>query len=990
MDGTLDPTFGDNCVSRGPIGGNVRHYAGSIALEADGGIVVSGARSVQSNNGVTDQVFVLRCNTSNPSFGFITGTSGGAVAVQPDGKILVLVRGNPFGEDCHLYRYHPTAVIDTSFGNNGISLAPDVNCNRSSIVVQPDGRIAIAGYSGANNNLAIARFNANGTVDNSFDGDGRVTTTAIGDAAQSTSLALQPDGKLVSAGYASASQVGDFVVVRFNTDGSPDNTFDGDGELSTEILAGDDRARSVTVRSDGKIVVSGEASNGSDYDFALARYNPDGSLDTSFDTDGKLTTPFFAGNDRSRVVLFQPDGKILALGNADSGTGLDFATARYNNDGSLDTSFGTVGKVIGDDGDQYTSAQAVEIQADGKIVVGGSTWDGAKDAYSLARYNPDGSLDTGFGGDGKAMTAFGILNDVAIQPDGKIVAAGFWNNITPPDRPVLIRYNTDGSLDSSFSGDGKVLAVDSIFPNAVAIQADGKIVSVGQTGTDFIVARHNADGSLDPTFDGDGKVTTEVTAYGDTPAAVAIQPDGKIVVVGSTGLSVTPRPGVVRYNPNGSLDLTFDGDGIAIPSSGPSTNLHPDSVALQSDGKIVVAGTEFGVVRFNTNGSLDTTFGGGDGHVSTSIGTGNSATKSVRIQNDGKIVVGGSATVNNRGVFAIARYNPNGTLDLTFDSDGKATFDLGQGYTLNDIALDQGNRIVAVGGNGPTHGGKFVVARIKSFQSRPFDFSGDGLAELSVYRPSNNSWYTPEANGSFATRQFGAASDILTPADFDGDGKAETAIFRPSTGQWFILDAAGQTYSVYNWGQQGDIPIPADHNGDGKADLVVFRPLNGTWYKYSIGSGPFAVTLFGIAGDKPLIGDFDGDGTFDGAVYRPSDHNWHILNSSGFKVITWGQAGDIPVPADYDGDGATDIAVWRPSIGRWYIIGSSAGWMTWNVWGVAGDVPVPADYDGDGRTDLAAFRPSNSTWYILNSSNSSIYVRQFGASGDIPIPSAFW
>ncbi|MBA2334389.1 MAG: S8 family serine peptidase [Blastocatellia bacterium] len=266
----------------------------------------------------------------------------------------------------------------------------------------------------------------------------------------------------------------------------------------------------------------------------------------------------------------------------------------------------------------------------------------------------------------------------------------------------------------------------------------------------------------------------------------------------------------------------------------------------------------------------------------------------------------------------------------------------------------------------------------------PFDYDGDGKADFTVYRPSDNIWYLLRGQAGYTAMQFGITGDLLAPADYDGDGKSDVAVFRPSTGTWYWHNSGSGTFQTAVWGADGDIPVPADHDYDGKADLIVYRPSNGTWYKRRSGDGTFEITQFGTAEDKPQIGDFDGDGKADLAVFRPSDSTWYFLRSTaGFTAQTWGIAGDIPVPADYDGDFKTDIAVFRPSTGQWFQANGST-----TSWGTIGDKPVPADYDGDGKTDLGVFRPSNATWYYIGTT-TGIGIKPFGEADDKPSPNAF-
>jgi uncharacterized delta-60 repeat protein len=366
---------------------------------------------------------------------------------------------------------------------------------------------------------------APGDLDASFDSDGKVTTD-FGGLDEALGVAIQPDGRIVAAGQSG----GDFALARYNRDGSLDTSFDGDGKVTTDFGSPFDLALGVAIQPDGKIVAAGTSGG----DFALARYNRDGSLDTSFDGDGKVTTDFGALDAALGAPAIQPNGRIVAAGYTSAGG--DFALARYNRDGSLDTSFDGDGKVTTDFGSPFDQAEGAAIQPNGRIVAAG--FNSAIGDFALARYNGDGTLDTSFDGDGKVMTDFGGFEQafgVAIQPDGRIVAAGGGGMGIDF---ALARYNRDGTLDSSFDGDGKVTTDfgSSDAALGVAIRPDGKIVAAGITlGVgDFALAWYNRDGSLDTSFDSDGKVTTDFGGF-EGAAGVAVQPDGGIVAAGQSG-----------------------------------------------------------------------------------------------------------------------------------------------------------------------------------------------------------------------------------------------------------------------------------------------------------------------------------------------------------------------------------------------------------------------------------------------------------------------
>jgi uncharacterized delta-60 repeat protein len=419
-----------------------------------------------------------------------------------------------------------------------------------------------------------------------------------------------------------------------------------------------------------------------------------GPLDPTFGSGGIVTSVLGSGSFAYATAL-QSDGKILAAGQATVAKGNQFALARYTTNGSLDSTFGSGGKVTTKVAGG--SARALAIQpGDGKIVLGGDA------SFGLARYTTGGSLDTSFGSRGIKTIAFpGSLGDdeveaLAIQADGKILAAGTseQNNPAVGNFPqwefALARYNANGSLDTSFGSGGTVLtnfgnnapygADVQAYINAIALQPDGKIVVAGSVnngvvgvGGTFTVARYNVNGTLDTTFGpaGTGVVYVSTNLLGGANS-VAIQSDGRIIAAGGLGTRFSPGQwALVRFNANGSLDGTFGSGGevtvTVVPGSGAADSAF--GVALLAGGKIVVAGTHdvahnfnqtcFTLGRFNSDGSLDTTFNG-TGLVTTSIGTAADG-RGVLIQPiDGKVVVAGGASVNGVSSFALARYLANG------------------------------------------------------------------------------------------------------------------------------------------------------------------------------------------------------------------------------------------------------------------------------------------------------------------------------------------
>lgn len=429
---------------------------------------------------------------------------------------------------------------------------------------------------------------ADGDLDASF-GSGGIVITNHSEFDQIQDIVIQPDGKIVAAGTSGTlpvvpffeSPALDILVARYNSDGSLDSAF-GSGGIVTTNLGFNDGATSVALQADGKIVIAGGATPNNESFFVVARYNTNGSLDTTFGSGGIVTT--FVGQFAiAQDLAIQRDGKIVVTGNS----ALGIAVVRYNTNGSLDTTFGDDGIVRELRSNFFLTnvAWAMALQADGKIVVAGEHIDNSQnigtDSFLLLRYNPDGSRDTAFGVDGLVITGFGSARDIVIQPDGKMVAAGSsfqdFGNVV-----VLMRYKSDGSLDTSFDGDGIVVSATNsanrYIANAAVLQSDGKILVAGDsldTASTLVmtISRYNSDGSFDTTFGGDGIVTTSIGGH-LTGTAIALQADGKIMAGGYANFDVDPNTAhviadlaLVRYDNTApiSADFVTGGGWISSP-----------------------------------------------------------------------------------------------------------------------------------------------------------------------------------------------------------------------------------------------------------------------------------------------------------------------------------------------------------------------------------------------------------------------------------------
>ena len=394
--------------------------------------------------------------------------------------------------------------LDPTFGTGGM-LMTDINRSTdiaNAVAIQADGKLVVVGTAYKQNDFSgedfvVTRHNTDGTLDNTFGVMGKVRTDFPGLAAVPSSVVIQPDGKIVVAGGAFPlfTFLGNFEVVRYNPNGSLDTSF-GDGGIVTTIFPQGSYAFDLALQSDGKIIAAGtvfvdfDPGEMSDTDFALARYNPDGTPDATFGSGGQISTDFLGHEDDAFSVLIQPDGKIVAVGSAnDPATFYDFAAVRYLSNGTIDTTFGVAGKVHTDFGDQnFDRARSAALQPDGRIVAAGFaiSHGGGVQNFAVARYTSSGVLDTTFSRDGKTQIDFGnccqSATKVLLQSDGKIITVGGSNGESSDDDFLLARLNPRGSVDATFGVGGRVRTSFGDLnggANGAAFQADGKIVAVG-------------------------------------------------------------------------------------------------------------------------------------------------------------------------------------------------------------------------------------------------------------------------------------------------------------------------------------------------------------------------------------------------------------------------------------------------------------------------------------------------------------------------------
>jgi uncharacterized delta-60 repeat protein len=422
----------------------------------------------------------------------------------------------------------------------------------SAIAVQPDGKVLVAGFC-QDIGLCAVRYNADGLLDVSFGGNGKLPQVFVPNAANiAPTLALLSSGKFLLAGTCANLGDNDFCVLRFSADGSVDATFGAGGSVITPIGVGDDRARAMLIQPDGKIVISGTCNNGTDSDFCAARYLANGTLDASFGGAGKVVTAFSNRDDVVNAVLLQSDGKLVLAGSCDNGTTTDVCALRYEINGALDPSFGSGGKLITVVGDGYADARALLLQSDGKLLIAAQCVTVSKVDFCTLRYLANGTLDPSFGSGGKLVSSVGIGNDyvtnMMLQLDGKFILAGQCAASGSLDF-CAARYTLAGALDSTFGTGGKLTTAISNgatpasshdYVNAMALQPDGKLLLAGycRSGSfdKFCVARYDGGPFPAPacSLDIDGDTQVFATTDALIHARIALGIRGDAVVAGMT------------------------------------------------------------------------------------------------------------------------------------------------------------------------------------------------------------------------------------------------------------------------------------------------------------------------------------------------------------------------------------------------------------------------------------------------------------------------
>jgi uncharacterized delta-60 repeat protein len=922
--------------------------------------------------------------------------------------------------------------IDTSFEITVSSTDSFVSPIINEFLVQPDGKMIIAGAFNTVNSVPanrVARLNSDGTTD---------TTFAIGSGFDDivTALALQSDGKvLVGGNFSSFNGTNKSLIARLNSDGSLDTSFIA--SFSTFEI---NSMRQILPTVEGKILVQGRFNrvNGEVRPW-FVRLNSDGTTDNTFQT------PNYTSFNSIGAAALQPDGKILIGGSFEiriSNQVVNQNFARLNSDGTHDPSLSTTmdGSVAGISGTAdekiYLTGGFQTVNGSPRGGIARLTNDGALDATfnasftavgeirgfsqnadgifvngsirsvngtpveGLAKLDDSGNLDSSF------PAHFAILSSLcttsALQPDGKLLIAGDFNRVNGQVHTRMARVLSDGAIDDTFHAE-----ISNGFPgttgfedvNEIGLQTDGKILIGGSFAevngeTHRYLARIEANGAVDGSFN---PILTHSGGGGEDISAIAIASDGRIVIGGNfQTINGIQRWGYGRLNAPGELDT-----GFVIPFDD-SYGRTVEAIQIRSNGKILIGG-EFrfvgdavsrSIAQLNSDGSIDDSFTVPSDPAMTPYLVG-----SLALQPDNKVLVGGKWSGGNRPL--LVRLNTDGTRDTSF-SPGQ----IGIGFfwdSVESIFVTQNQKIVIAGGFSSLNGtSRRNIARLIDNGSIDFSFSTPQFRGTGgvVPAPIISALHQDHDGKVLITGLFIAidGNDLSGVArlnssfrghppvyDFDGDTRSDLGVYRPSTGAWY-LEQSTAGFSALSFGNTADRITPADFDGDGKTDVAVYRPESGTWYWLNSSNGAFNAVQFGATEDLPTPAHYDGDGRADVSVFRPSNGTWYRLNSSTgeFFAVQFGVSEDKPTIGDYDGDGRADIAVWRPSNGAWYRLNSSNGAFVAVSFGLSDDLITPADFDGDGATDVAVYRPSTATWYSLNSSNGALVATQFGSAEDEP------
>lgn len=763
-------------------------------------------------------------NIATQTIDYFTNTVLGSV-VQPDGKIIVFGGFVDFAGQTgktNIIRLNADGTEDITFSDNAVVSAGVAKFNSivRSVAVQSDGKVIVAGdftnYN-ATGKSRLIRLNTDGTEDTTFSTNAVVSGTTAKFNGIVYKVLVQPDGKILLGGAftnypASAPTTGNTYFIRLNSDGTEDTAYNSVANRIGSTAKFNNVVISFSIQTDSKLLVGGEFTNyptpatptGKNY---AIRLNTDGSEDTVF--TGNIVNKLNPGSGFGSTVYkieARPDGKVAIVGefeNYGAQTGKNYFIV-LNSDGTEDTAFSANAIVSGTTSKFNDYCKSVICQSDNKIVIGGffTLYDGVAKSRVL-RFNSDGTEDTTFTSnavydgvnslfdssvedlnlntDGKiyitgeflssvqSINRFRILNTngtvfnpsllktnklnsglaivTATQSDGKLLIGGSFTHFGGQlGKSYLIRLNSDGTEDTVFTNNAVVSGVASKFNTtgfvrrilAITVQPDGKILLGGyfanyngSTGKDYLI-RLNSDGTEDTVFSDNAVAVSGVAKFNSQIEVVKLQSDGKILIGGNfTNYNTTGKNRLIRLNSDGTEDTVFSGNAVWVSPTTPRINNRVNTIAIQSDGKILVGGTFTNyfttgknyLIRLNTDGTEDTVFSGNAVWISPTTPRISSTINSIAIQADGKILLGGAfqnyfATGKNR----LMRLNTNGTEDTAFSTNAVVNGTTPR-FSSNvfSVAIQEDGKIVV--------GGQFLSWSAGTGKSRLLRFNSDGTED---------------------------------------------------------------------------------------------------------------------------------------------------------------------------------------------------------------------------------------------------------------------
>ena len=1010
--GDLDLTFG--------VGGTVvtdlgsRNVAQSVAIQPDGKIVVAGL----TRNAAEEDDFVLarytrdgRLDSTFGTMGVVTTDFGFhdevvSVSIQSNGKILAIGDGGGF---IHMARYHGDGSLDVNFGAGGVVTADtsprgvDVN----DAVLQSDGKILVAGKSLSD--FHLVRFEASGALDLSFGTAGVVTTDFDGNADSLSAIAIQEDGKIVGLGTSGTKGL---AVARFNADGSLDLTFGLDGKL---ILNIERFGRAVTIQTDGKIIIGGDGRG----DFSLARLNQDGTLDTSFGNGGVVRTDFGDHEELHDFVL-QDGGKLIAVGSTYEEPYQDFAIARYNVDGSLDGNFGNNGKAVSDLKGKYTP-RAVALDGEGGIVVTGRFISNDDDLatarfignsrpqivpiadLAIAEGNPFSVVIQATDDDPNDLLTFTLDT---FPPGASIDPASGTISWIPGDGPatsvVKVRVTDDGSpgLSNTMSFE---ITVENLAP---ASSFSGPMSGVRGEPFAFTL------GASDPSPVDQAAGFTYSINWGDgSPVQTVIGPDGKGVghVFTRTGRYTVQ---MTATDKDGGTSEVVSHVVLITPVAIVADSQDPSQTTLfvggtLGDDEIDLDDRRRGGVRVRRNGESFGTFYPTAGIVVY----GQAGNDNIRIDRDIELPaklfggVGNDRLRGGRGDDTLHGGPGNDKLDgrrgddLLFGQRGHDRLKGGRGDDslfggAGDDLLDGGrDDDSAVGG----HGSDVFLDRfgqnteVQGFGWQPLsgDWDGNGTSTVGLFDPETSTFYLNNSNTAGVADvvyRFGPAGSNWVPlaGDWDGDGISTVGLYDPAKGKYYFRNehAPGPADAMFlnslfvGHAAAGWVPLVGDWNADGVDTVGLYDPVVGAFHlkKELSGScqvlGPVTKLCFDTLSTDPNVGFAE---------------TWFRF---GPKGVDW-----LPIAGDWDGDGQTTVGLLDPARSAFFLRNE-------HVPGPAdvsfrfgpqnnGWVPLAGDWDGDDTSTVGFYDPISGRMFLRNEhapGGADVWFRYGPVDGPSPEP----